>query len=245
MRRTRLLAAAFALLTLTGSAQTAQPKPELLLFHPSGPPLSYEVATIKPIDPNTADRVVRLPPGVTLSPLSIRRYIMNAYGAMYAAQVVGGPDWINKDAYDIKGKFPDDLEAASQTMKRDDRIDQDRAMQQSLLADRFQLKAALRDPRSARLRARPCQRRPQDHRRPRAARAQTRRPAHPNTHRRTSASRLFDDHSQQQRPRPQWTRHPNVLAGPYPLRRNRRPSHRRSHRLHRLLRHQATSPGRP
>jgi uncharacterized protein (TIGR03435 family) len=141
MRRTRLLAAAFALLTLTGSAQTAQPKPELLLFHPSGPPLSYEVATIKPIDPNTADRVVRLPPGVTLSPLSIRRYIMNAYGAMYAAQVVGGPDWINKDAYDIKGKFPDDLEAASQTMKRDDRIDQDRAMQQSLLADRFQLKA--------------------------------------------------------------------------------------------------------
>jgi uncharacterized protein (TIGR03435 family) len=141
MRRTRRLAAAFALLTLAGFAQTAQPKPELLLFHPSGPPLSYEVATVKPVDSNTADRVVRLPPGVTLSPLSIRRYIMNAYGAMYAAQIVGGPDWLNKDAYDIKGKVPDDLEAAFQTMKRDDRIDQDRAMQQSLLADRFQLKA--------------------------------------------------------------------------------------------------------
>jgi uncharacterized protein (TIGR03435 family) len=141
MRATRHLAAAFALLTLASLAQTAQPKPELLLFHPSGPPLSYEVATIKPVDTNTADRVVKLPPGAFLSPLSMRRYIMNAYGAMYAAQVVGGPDWLNKDAYDIKGKVPDDIEAAFQTMKRDDQLNQNRSMQQSLLADRFHLKA--------------------------------------------------------------------------------------------------------
>jgi uncharacterized protein (TIGR03435 family) len=146
MRVAHHLAAAFALLTLAGppftsSAQTAQPKPELLLFHPSGPPLTYDVATIKPVDPNTADQVVRLPPGVTLSPLSIRRYIMNAYGAMYAAQVVGGPDWLDKDAYNIKGKVPDDIEAAFQTMKRDDQLNQNRSMQQSLLADRFHLKA--------------------------------------------------------------------------------------------------------
>ena len=141
MRRTRLLAAAFALLTLAGSAQTAQPKPELLLFHPSGPPLSYEVATVKPVDSNTANRMVVLPPGATLNPLSIRRYIMDAYGATYQAQVVGGPDWLNKDPYNIKGKFPDDLEAAYQKMTSDARHDQDRAMQQSLLADRFHLKA--------------------------------------------------------------------------------------------------------
>jgi uncharacterized protein (TIGR03435 family) len=142
----RHLAAAFALLALarpafTTSAQTTQPKPELLLFHPSGPPLSYEVATIKPIDPNAADRMVKLPPGVSLSPLSIRRYIMNAYGAFYAAQVVGGPDWLSKDSYNIKGKAPDDIEAAQQTMKSDDRLSQTRAMQQSLLVDRFHLKA--------------------------------------------------------------------------------------------------------
>ncbi|MGA2896137.1 MAG: TIGR03435 family protein [Acidobacteriaceae bacterium] len=146
MRRTRLLAAAFALLTLTGpaftgSAQTAQPKPELLLFHPSGPPLSYEVATIKPVDSKTADQMVMLPPGATLKPLSIRRYIMDAYGATYQAQVVGGPDWLNKDPYNIKGKVPDDLEAAYQKMTSDARHDQDRSMQQSLLADRFHLKA--------------------------------------------------------------------------------------------------------
>ena len=61
MRRTRPLAAAFALLTLTGhaftgSAQTAQPKPELLLFHPSGPPLSYEVEPSSRSIPNPQTR---------------------------------------------------------------------------------------------------------------------------------------------------------------------------------------------
>jgi len=146
VRTARHLAIAFALLTLacpasTAFAQTPQPKPELLLSHPSTPLLSYDVATIKPIDPNAADQMVKLPPGVSLSPLSIRRYIMNAYGAIYAAQIVGGPDWLNKDAYDIKGKVPDDLQTAMQKMKTDDQHDQFRAMQQSLLADRFHLKA--------------------------------------------------------------------------------------------------------
>ena len=106
MRRTRLLAAAFALLTLAGSAQTAQPKPKLLLFDPSGPPLSYEVATVKPVDSNTANRMVVLPPGATLNPLSIRRYIMDAYGATYQAQVVGGPDWLNRYPTTSKASSP-------------------------------------------------------------------------------------------------------------------------------------------
>jgi len=141
MRHAKLLAVVFALIPLADSAQTAQPKPELLLFHPTGPPLSYEVATIKPVDSNTADRVVRLPPGFTLSPLSIRRYIMDAYGATYQTQVVGGPEWLNKDPYDIKGKVPDDLEAAMQKMNNAERSDQDHMMRQSLLADRFHLKA--------------------------------------------------------------------------------------------------------
>jgi uncharacterized protein (TIGR03435 family) len=127
-------------LSLAGVAQ-AQLRPELLLFHPSGPLSSYEVATIKPLDPNAADRVVKLPPGAFLNPLSLRRYIMDAYSAKYAAQIIGGPDWINKDSYVIHGKIPEDLEAALQKKTSQDRIDQNRSMQQSLLADRFHLKA--------------------------------------------------------------------------------------------------------
>jgi uncharacterized protein (TIGR03435 family) len=125
----------------TARAQAASPTPELLLAHPSGPPASYEVATIKPLDPDAAGGLVKLPPGASLSPLSIRRYIMNAYGAIYAAQVVGGPDWLNKDAYNINGKIPDDLNATLQKMTRDDRISQTRMMQQRLLAERFHLQA--------------------------------------------------------------------------------------------------------
>ena len=147
MRLTNLLATTL-LLGLTHCAiaqiaapQSPQPKPDLLLFHPSGPLPSYEVATVKPVDSNTVDRVVKLPPGFTLSPFSIRRYIMDAYGATYQTQVVGGPDWLNKDPYNIKGEVPDDLEAAYQKMTSDARHDQDRSMQQSLLADRFHLKA--------------------------------------------------------------------------------------------------------
>jgi uncharacterized protein (TIGR03435 family) len=127
-------------LAVAGVAQ-AQPSSELLLFHPSGPLPFYEVATIKPLDPNTADRVVKLPPGAWLNPLSLRRYIMDAYGARYAAQIIGGPDWLNKDSYVIHGKVPDDLEAGLQKMTSQDRIDQNRSMQQSLLAGRFHLKA--------------------------------------------------------------------------------------------------------
>lgn len=127
--------------TIAAIAQTAQPKPELLLFHPSGPLPSYEVATIKPLDPNTASGMVKLPPGASLSPLSLRRYIMNAYGAIYPPQVVGGPDWLNKDAYVIHGKVPDDLQTAFQQMTREERADQTRMMQQRLLSDRFHLKA--------------------------------------------------------------------------------------------------------
>jgi uncharacterized protein (TIGR03435 family) len=146
MRLTMRLAAALALLALagpafTGFAQTAQPKPQLLLFHPTAPLPSYEVATIKPVDSNTTNSMVMLPPGTTLNPFSIRRYIMDAYGATYRAQVVGGPDWIDKDAYDIKGKIPDDLEAAFHMLSSDASRDQNSAMQQSLLADRFHLKA--------------------------------------------------------------------------------------------------------
>jgi uncharacterized protein (TIGR03435 family) len=126
---------------LAGVAQTGPPKPELLLFHPAGALPSYEVATIKPLDPDAASSIVTLPPGAYLSPLSTRRYIMNAYGAVYAPQIVGGPDWLNKDAYIVNGKVPEDLQSALQKMTREGRNDQIRMMEQSLLSDRFHLRA--------------------------------------------------------------------------------------------------------
>jgi len=74
---------------------------------------------------------------------NIRNYIRNAYGPgaqLAAAQVVGGPDWLDKDLYDIQGKPSPDLEVAMKKMTNDDRATQQRMLQQSLLADRFHLK---------------------------------------------------------------------------------------------------------
>jgi len=127
--------------SLPDMAQRAQPRPELMLFHPQGPLPLYEVATIKPIDYSTADSLVRLPPSGSLSPLSISRYIMHAYGATYALQISGGPVWLNKDAYRIEGKVRDELDSALGKMSREDRMEQTRMLEQSLLADRFHLKA--------------------------------------------------------------------------------------------------------
>jgi uncharacterized protein (TIGR03435 family) len=66
---------------------------------------------------------------------------MNAYAATYSAQVIGGPDWLDKDSYNIKGKVPDDVKAEMDKAPRGSAYDQTCMMEQSLLAERFHLKA--------------------------------------------------------------------------------------------------------
>jgi uncharacterized protein (TIGR03435 family) len=115
-------------------------RPVVKAFHPEGPLSSYEVATIKPADP-----------GKPFAGMPLRRYIAMAYGVPMpwgvpgvqyeGMQVIGGPDWIDKDRYDITGKPPDELRAAMRTMSAEDRRTQQEMMQQSLLAERFHLKA--------------------------------------------------------------------------------------------------------
>ena len=128
------------LIAWSALAALAQTQPPVVhVFHPTGPALSYDVATIKPSDPDQQSS------GETL-----RRYIANAYGVpipwgvpsteFAGAQVLGGPGWIDKDRYNIKGNAPDPLRDAMQKMKQDERDAKKRAMEQALLADRFHLK---------------------------------------------------------------------------------------------------------
>jgi uncharacterized protein (TIGR03435 family) len=124
-----------------GHGQGTPAKPELVLLHGSDTLPSYEVATVKPLNSEAASSMVKLPPGMSVNPLSIRRYIMDAYGAINAQQIVGGPDWLGKDSYQINAKVPEELAAAMKTMTRDQRNDQTHLMQQRLLAERFRLKA--------------------------------------------------------------------------------------------------------
>ncbi len=145
MLRARTLAALCSLLTLTAPtlvfAQTPDPPqtPVARVFHPTPPLPSYDVATIKPFVPVTAPNGMILSNGST-----VRQYIRNAFSPpptqLASSQVIGGPDWIDKDRYDIKGKPSPDLEVALKKMKNEDQTAQNRAMQQSLLAERFHLK---------------------------------------------------------------------------------------------------------
>jgi uncharacterized protein (TIGR03435 family) len=92
---------------------------------------SFEVATIKPSDPNQQGKGFGGPPGrfrtrnTTLDDL-----VMYAYG-VHTKQIAGGPDWLETQKFDIEGK-PDTPGAAS------DR--QNRLMMRKLLVSRFGLK---------------------------------------------------------------------------------------------------------
>jgi bla regulator protein BlaR1 len=89
----------------------------------------YDVATIKPA-------------GVNEYASPLRVYIQGAFGIpVNSIGWVVGPDWINSTKYVIRGKPPESMQRAMQTMTAAERSKQDRLMKQALLADRFKLKA--------------------------------------------------------------------------------------------------------
>ena len=94
--------------------------------------LKFEVASIKPDSPggvSTGD--LQILPGGRLSAQQVvlRFFIQSAYG-LRPFQILGAPDWINSEGYNIEAK-------AEGNPSRD----QMREMMQSLLEDRFQMRA--------------------------------------------------------------------------------------------------------
>jgi uncharacterized protein (TIGR03435 family) len=92
----------------------------------------FEAASIKPSAPGEMGRMrvgISMMPGgrISMSGVTVRLLIQQAYGVR-DFQIVGGPDWMRSERYDITAK-PED--AASQ--------DQVKIMIQSLLKSRFQL----------------------------------------------------------------------------------------------------------
>ncbi len=90
---------------------------------------AYEVATIKPWDGQGFATPLRV-------------YIQRAFGMPpNVVDRVIGPDWVNSMRYVIQAKPPEPIRDAMQTMSAAERGQEDSLMRQSLLADRFQLKA--------------------------------------------------------------------------------------------------------
>ena len=121
------------------AAVVAAEEPVVKAFHPDGPMPSFEVATIKPVGPDKPD-----------SGMTVRQYIAMAYGVPMprglpgnqyeGLQVLGGPEWIDKDRYVIDSRPPDELREAMRMMSDEDRRAENEMLDQSLLRERFHLK---------------------------------------------------------------------------------------------------------
>ncbi len=107
-----------------------EPPPKMAPMKPDADP-SFEVATIKPSKPDAQGKGFGGPPGRFLTRnTTMDDLIMYAY-AVHTKQVLGGPDWLGTEKFDIEAK-PDIPGAATDK--------QNRLMMRKLLAARFALK---------------------------------------------------------------------------------------------------------
>jgi uncharacterized protein (TIGR03435 family) len=107
------------------------------------PAPTFEVATIKPSS-EQGEMGVKVYPGgrIQINGFQLKGLIATAFNLNYW-QISGGDDWINKDDYDLEAKPSESLRAQFTNTRHslftidDPRL---RAMLQSLLIERFQLK---------------------------------------------------------------------------------------------------------
>jgi bla regulator protein blaR1 len=107
----------------------------------------FEVASIKPSDPNDRRMMFRMMPGgaINLHGVTLKALVQQAYDVR-EFQISGGPGWIGADKYDIiakpenaSGEAPSDPRQLSDEQRKTYQ-EQTRLRLQALLADRFQLK---------------------------------------------------------------------------------------------------------
>jgi hypothetical protein len=114
------------------AAQTAEP---------ASP--SFEVASIRPVRPGEKPYFVWFSPGRFTTTSTVKRVIAFAYKAE-DFRISGGPGWIDSEFYDVDARVPDSLVEGLQRLPFDERRERINLMIQSLLADRFKLKASHR-----------------------------------------------------------------------------------------------------
>jgi uncharacterized protein (TIGR03435 family) len=106
-------------------------------------PMSFDVATIKPSDPNTGHASLMMgsdkfeTENQTLKAILKFAYNLNMGGDQ---QISGGPAWVGSAKFDITAKEDAETAAALHKMPPDERVDKVRLMVQGLLAERFKLK---------------------------------------------------------------------------------------------------------
>ena len=143
------IASSVLLLALGASGLTAQ------LLRPKAPMPSFEVATVKPWKPvvmSSPQKVTKVAPAGAVASVTDRVHfigqiellIESAYGLPFSSsnRILGGPDWIRNesDRYEVIATIDTLHFAAIERMTLAEQQQQVSWMEQSLLADRFQLK---------------------------------------------------------------------------------------------------------
>jgi|HubBroStandDraft_6_1064221.scaffolds.fasta_scaffold645643_1 uncharacterized protein (TIGR03435 family) len=124
MRMVMLASCLFGAITLVGAQESAQP--------------TFEVATVKQNKGGDTNGMLRTLPGgrVSATNMPLRPVITYAYQlAQY--QLIGGPNWLTTDRYDIVAKLEDNPTQALPTAGQPDPM---MLAMRNLLADRFKLK---------------------------------------------------------------------------------------------------------
>jgi uncharacterized protein (TIGR03435 family) len=105
----------------------------------------FEVASIKPVEPNVPHRIgATVYPGgrVVLSTFNLKSLIVAAFGVSFW-QISGGEEWTGKDEYNVEANPSEAMRSSIKTLRHtwfgieDEHL---RQMLQALLMDRFQLK---------------------------------------------------------------------------------------------------------
>jgi uncharacterized protein (TIGR03435 family) len=132
--RTYLLMATVVSGTLAASSITYAQEP-------SQP--SFEVATVRPSDPTRPQlsSVKSIPNRFEISAMTLKDVMAIAYDLGDAdQQIVGGPDWIRSEKFDIMAKEDEADSARMRKLPPEQQGNLTRLMMQALLADRFGLK---------------------------------------------------------------------------------------------------------
>lgn len=130
-----LLLMASMMLTPASAQQPAKTESEAALP-------GFEVAAIKAHKGDSGGQDVDWSADrVSIGNYTLKQLIPIAYGLKSNKQVSGGPEWMDKQAFDITAKIDDAEIAKMRKMNRNESRKERNLLLQSLLADRFQLRA--------------------------------------------------------------------------------------------------------
>jgi len=139
-----LITAGFAVLALHVSTPVQAQEPAQT-DAADGKAFAYEVISVKPYKPDNGSGVTMwwrtTKVGFSAAGLTLQALVMGAYGLVTTEQIEGLPSWGDSAQFTIDAKMDEDVAAAFEKLAQKDRDKQRMLMQQSMLEDRFQLKA--------------------------------------------------------------------------------------------------------